>query len=147
LPQFLEAVHPIEPVIYRRLGVGLAKRIVETRLWPLLCGNEPPPTMKTRKELLEFSEQAARGAEICHAATLVLASLVSLIYLFVGNISAAAWILVFDLVLNGYPVMLQRSHRWRIQRIRARTQPEILKSDQAPGCPELSAARAAQLDR
>ena len=128
LPQFLEPVHRIEPVIYRRLGVGLAKRIVETRMWPLLCGNKPPPMMKTRKELLEFTEQAARGAEICHLATFALASLVMLIYLSVGNISAAAWILAFNLLLNGYPVMLQRTHRWRIQQIRARATDRLRSS-------------------
>lgn len=136
LPQFLERVHPIEPAIYRRIGVGLAKRIVETRMWPLMCGNDLPPKMKTRKEFLEFTEQATRGAEICHAATFVLASLVMLIYLAAGNISAAAWILVFNILLNGYPVMLQRTHRWRIQQLRGRTRPERVGSAQASEHPE-----------
>jgi Glycosyl-4,4'-diaponeurosporenoate acyltransferase len=107
-------------VLYRRAGVGLAKRIVETRMWPLLCGNLPQsPMPKNRQEFLERTEETARGAEICHAATFALAALVSVIYLAVGNFSAAVWIVIFNVVLNGYPVMLQRCHRWRIQQLRA----------------------------
>jgi hypothetical protein len=68
LPRIMEAVHPIEPVIYRWLGV--------------------------------------------------LASLVSWVYFAVGNVSFAVWTLIFNILLNGYPVMLQRSHRWRIQKVR-----------------------------
>lgn len=118
LPHVLEPVHPAEPVLYARLGVGLVKRIVETPLWPLVNGFEPPPNAKSRRELLDRTEQTARGAEVCHLATFVFASLAMTIYLAVGDFAAAAWILVFNLLLNGYPVMLQRVHRWRIQQIR-----------------------------
>jgi hypothetical protein len=44
---------------------------------------------------------------------------VALFYMAVGRFAEAAWIIAFNLVLNGYPVMLQRVHRWRIQKIRA----------------------------
>jgi hypothetical protein len=133
LPQFLERVHPIEPVIYRHMGVGVAKRIVETRMWPLMCGNELPPKFRTRTESLDFTEQAARAAEVCHAATFALASLILLVCLATGNRSAALWILVFNFALNGYPMMLQRSHRWRIQHLRARTRPESFVKDSDSG--------------
>jgi hypothetical protein len=131
LPRVLEPVHPVEPVLYRWLGVGVVKRLVATRTWPLLHGFEPPQKARNRQELLYRTELSARGAEICHAATFALASVVLLIYLAVGNISAAAWILVFNIMLNGYPVMLQRSHRWRVQQLRAQTRPERLSGDGA----------------
>lgn len=118
LPQVLESVHPVEPVLYTWLGVRLVKRIVETPLWPMVNGFEPPPKAKSQQELLDRTEQTARGAEICHLATFAFATLSMAIYLAVGNISTAVWILVFNLLLNGYPVMLQRVHRWRIQQIR-----------------------------
>jgi hypothetical protein len=118
LPRIMEAVHPIEPVIYRWLGASLVKRIVATPLWPMIHGFEPPSKSKSRQELLDRTEHTARGAEICHAATFVLASLVSWVYFAVGNVSFAVWTLVFNIILNGYPVMLQRSHRWRIQKVR-----------------------------
>jgi hypothetical protein len=120
LPRFLEPVRPIEPVLYRWVGVGLVKQITATRVWPMMNGLEPPPKLKHRQEFLDRTEHSARGAEICHAATFVLAVFVALIFLVVGRISEALWILGFDLVLNGYPVMLQRVHRWRLQQIRAR---------------------------
>ncbi len=119
LPRLLEPVHPFEPAIYRWAGVGLIKRIVETRTWPLMAGFEPPPKAKSRQELLDRTEETARGAEICHAATFLLASLVMLICLAVKNYAAALWIFAFNMLLNGYPVMLQRTHRHRIQQIRA----------------------------
>jgi hypothetical protein len=31
------------------------------------------------------------------------------------------WIFAFNLLLNGYPVMLQRVNRWRVQQVRAST--------------------------
>jgi hypothetical protein len=119
LPRFVEPVKPIEPVLYRWIGVGLVKRIVATPLWPMVHGFKPPPKLKNRQEILDRTEHTARGAELCHGATFVLALFVGLICLAVGRISEALWILAFNLVLNGYPVMLQRTHRWRIQQVRA----------------------------
>jgi hypothetical protein len=118
-------------LIYRWAGVGLIKRIVETRTWPMLGGFVPPPKAKNRQELLDRTEETARGAEICHAATFALASLVLLIFLAVGKIAATLWILAFNVLLNGYPVMLQRTHRWRIQQIRGQPQPEKSRDDRS----------------
>jgi len=121
LPRFLVSVRPIEPVIYRWVGVGLVKRIVATRIWPLLNGFKPPPDPKTRQELLDRIELGTKGAEVCHGATFILALFVGLFYLAVGLFSEAMWIFAFNALLNGYPVMLQRVNRWRVQQIRDST--------------------------
>ena len=126
LPRFLEPVKPIEPVLYRWVGVGLVKRIVSNPLWPMMHGFEPPPKLKDRQAFLDRTEQTARGAEICHGATFILALFLSLICLAVGRIPEALWILAFNLLLNGYPVMLQRVHRWRLQQVRAQARHENL---------------------
>lgn len=128
LPRFLVPVRPIEPVLYRWVGVGLVKRIVATRMWPLLNGFEPPPQAKTRQELLDRTELATMGAEACHGATFILVFLVALFCLAVGRFSEAVWILAFNVLLNGYPVMLQRVNRWRVQQVRASTRQENLTS-------------------
>lgn len=52
LPRFLEPVKPIEPVLYRWVGVGMVKRIVSNRLWPMMHGFEPPQKLKNRHEFL-----------------------------------------------------------------------------------------------
>jgi hypothetical protein len=119
LPRFLESVHPVEPLLYRWVGVGLVKRIVTTRVWPMLNGFEPPPKPKNRHDFLDRTELTTKGAEICHGATFVLALSVTIFCLAIGRTPAAAWILVFNILLNGYPVMLQRSNRWRIHQVRA----------------------------
>ena len=126
LPRFLVPVQPIEPVLYRWVGVGLVKRIVATRLWPLMIGFEPPPKPKNRKELLDRTELTSKGAEVCHGATFILVFFVAIFYLAVERFSEAMWVLAFNVLLNGYPVMLQRVHRWRVQQVRALTRLENL---------------------
>jgi hypothetical protein len=122
-PHFLNSVHPLEPVFYRWIGVGLVKRIVATRIWPVLVGVVPPPRPTDRAALLNSIELSTHGAEICHWPTFVMASGVALICLVVGRSSSAAWIFAFNVILNAYPIMLQRSTRWRLHRIRAHVTP------------------------
>jgi hypothetical protein len=119
LPRFLEPVKPVEHVLYRWVGVGLVKKIVATRVWPLMHGFEPPPKPKNRQELLERTELSTKGAEVCHGATFILALFVALFCLAVGRFFEAMWIFAFNVLLNGYPVMLQRVNRWRLQQLRA----------------------------
>jgi len=42
----------------------------------------------------------------------------------VGRNLEVVWLSVFNLLFNAYPVMLQRSHRWRIQQVRAQARRE-----------------------
>jgi hypothetical protein len=119
LPRFLEPVNPFEPVLYRWLGVGLAKRIVATRLWPTLNGFDPPERLKASQESLERAEFTMMGAEICHGAAFISMFPVALFFLAVGRIPETFWILVFNLLLHGYPVVLQRANRWRIRQVNA----------------------------
>jgi len=118
LPRFLVSVHPMEPVLYRFLGVGLVKRIVATRIWPLMIGWKSHPKPRNRQELLDRIESASKGAEVCHGATFILAFSVALLLLAIGYSTEGALVAGFNLLLNGYPVMLQRVNRWRVQQIR-----------------------------
>jgi hypothetical protein len=119
LPRFLVPVHAIEPTVYRWVGVGAVKWLVTTRAWLLLVGLDPPQKLSSRHALLDRTERVTTGAEICHGASFVFASCSVLFSLAVGGASAAVWILTFNIALNGYPIMLQRSIRWRIQELRA----------------------------
>jgi hypothetical protein len=131
LPRVLERVHPMEPVLYRLVGVGLVKRIVATRMWVLLNGFEPPAKPKNRQELLDRTELMTKFAEVCHGATFILVSFVALLCLAAGWFSEVVWIVAFNVLLNGYPVMLQRANRWRVQLVRASTRLETLKPQRA----------------
>lgn len=78
-----------------------------------------PPKLKNRQELLDRIDLSTSGAEVCHGATFILAFCVALFYLVTGQFQAAAWIFGYNMLLNGYPVMLQRTNRWRVQQVRA----------------------------
>jgi hypothetical protein len=117
LPRFLEPVHPVEPVVYRWAGVGVIKWLVTTRAWSTLVGLEPPPKAGSRHELLHRVELLTKGAEACHGAAFLFALSWALFCLAIGGAPAAVWILAFNIALNGYPVMLQRSNRWRLQQM------------------------------
>ena len=104
----------------------MVKRIVATRLWPLLNGFEPPTRPRNRQELLDRTELTTKGAEVCHGATFILVFVVALLCLAVGRFSEAVWIFAVNLLLNGYPVMLQRVNRWRVQQVRTSTRHENL---------------------
>jgi len=115
LPRFLEPVYPIEPALHRWVGVGLIKSIVTSRAGLMLVGLESPQKPTSRDALLKRIEIVTKGAEICHGAVFVFAFSIALLCLAFGRISTAAWILAFNIALNGYPIMLQRSIRWRVR--------------------------------
>lgn len=119
LPRALDPVHPLEPTLYRLAGVGLVKQLVTTREWHALVGLEPPPKPVGCGALLDQVELFTKGAEACHAAAFLFASCVMLFCLWAGWSSAAVWILIFNIALNAYPIMLQRTNRWRVRRARA----------------------------
>ena len=88
-------------MLYRWAGVGIVKRIVETRIWPLMHGFEPPPMLRNRQELLNRIESATLGAEVCHGASFILAFLVALLFLAVGQFTEAVWIVAFSELIAG----------------------------------------------
>lgn len=117
LPRVLVPVHAREPVLYRWLGVGFVKHIVATRMWPLVLGFPPPPPLRQRAALLHRIDVATQGAEVCHGATFVLVLFVAWCYLMFGRTTVSAWMLALNVLLNAYPVMLQRANRWRVQQV------------------------------
>jgi hypothetical protein len=122
LPRFLLPVGRLEPAIYRRLGVGFVKKLVATRTWPVLNGFPPPEKLAGDQEALDRAEFTMQGAEVCHGAAFLLVLPVALFFLVNGRTAEVMWILAFNILLHAYPVMLQRSNRWRVQKVRQRRQ-------------------------
>jgi hypothetical protein len=87
----------------------------------MLHGFTPPSKPSGRADFLFRIELDMKTAEVCHAATFVFASCIAAYYLADGRASVAIWITVFNVALNAYPVMLQRSNRWRMQQARMDT--------------------------
>jgi hypothetical protein len=119
-PRLPDAYHRLRPFeqdgrVYELLGVGLAKRLL--RRGPLAVFNpdlhlpaEPTP------DRLAHLDQRMRDAEASHFILLVLTLGVGAHSWFLGWWPAAGWTLLFDVLMNGYPVMLQRYNRARLRR-------------------------------
>jgi hypothetical protein len=100
--------------LYERLGVGTAKRLL--RRGPLAVFNpdlhlpsEPTP------ERIAHLDQRMRDAEASHAILFVLTLGVAAAAATQAWWMTAVLVVVFDILMNGYPVMLQRYNRARLQ--------------------------------
>jgi hypothetical protein len=99
--------------LYEVLGVRLVKRLL--RRGPLAVFNPDLhlPAEHTPAGVAHL-DQRMRDAEASHFILLVLTLGVAVWAAVRDWWGTAAWILVFDVLLNGYPVMLQRYNRARL---------------------------------
>ena len=99
--------------LYERLGVRLAKRLL--RRGPLHIFNPKlhiPPVADAQS--LAKLDAAMRNAETNHVIMFLIVLLVIAHALLRGWWDAAAWTLLFNVLINAYPVMLQRYNRGRL---------------------------------
>ena len=96
--------------VYERLGVRVAKSVL--RRGPLAAFNPHLhlPAELTPAQLAALDERMCE-AEASHAVLLVVVLMVVVHAVARGWWVAAVWTLVFDVLMNGYPVMLQRYNR------------------------------------
>lgn len=101
--------------VYERLGVRVVKRLL--RRGPLAVFNPDLHLPADRSpEHLAHLERRMCDAEAAHALLFVATLGVVAHAVAQGWWTAAALTLVFDVLLNGYPVMLQRYNRARLRR-------------------------------
>jgi hypothetical protein len=100
--------------VYEFLGIRLFKRLV--RRGPLTIFS---PTLRFPQEkttsALQHLDQEMRKAETGHVLIFVMVSLSAIYALFMGWLDAVAWMLGFNIMINGYPIMLQRYNRIKLQ--------------------------------
>ena len=101
--------------LYERLGVRLAKKVL--RRGPLAVFNPHLhlPTSPTAERIAAL-DQRMRDAEASHGILLVASLAIAGHAALRGWWGAAALTALFDLLLNGYPVMLQRYNRALLHR-------------------------------
>jgi hypothetical protein len=101
--------------VYELLGVRIVKWLL--RRGPLSWFNPDLhlPRQHTPDQLTGL-DQRMRDAEASHAILLVLTLVVVAHALVRGWWAAAGWTFLFDVLVNGYPVMLQRYNRARLAR-------------------------------
>ena len=101
--------------VYEALGVGVAKWVLRRRPLAVFNPDLHLPAERTPERLAHL-EQRMRDAEASHAILLVATLGIAGHAAARGWWAAAGWTLLFDAVLNGYPVMLQRYNRALLHR-------------------------------
>ena len=105
--------------LYAGLGVRYAKKLLQTG--PLSVFN---PSLKLAPGSRDFHqlERKMRGAETAHALLFVIMLALTLYPLVNGWWAAVASWTSFNVLINAYPVMLQRFNRARVQQILHRSE-------------------------
>ena len=112
LPETYFHIRPIEKQVYQFLGVKYYQRIIRrVNLF------NPELHLKEGRSGLAKLEQTTRNAEQAHALIYVIVSGFTLYALFQQWWLTAFWYFLFNMLLNGYPVLVQRYNRDRINRI------------------------------
>ncbi len=100
--------------IYEMAGVRVFKKLV--RRGPLSIFS-PTLRFKSGKSALPMLEQEMRKAEAGHLTIFLVILLFAGMAMVRGWFSSAGWLLLFSILLNGYPIMLQRYNRIRLYQI------------------------------
>lgn len=126
-PQFPTSWHRLRPFertgrCYELVGVKVAKRLL--RRGPIAAFNRGLHLpADPSAQAIERLDQRMRVAEASHL-LLFVGTLGIVVHAAVGGWwAAAAWTLLFDLAMNGYPVMLQRYNRALLQQRYADVEP------------------------
>ena len=98
--------------IYERLGIRLLKKLL--RRGPLSILN-PELRLSEGRSALSKLDQKMRGAETGHVVVFVTMLTITAYPLLQGWWKATAWWLLFNVLINIYPVMLQRYNRARLE--------------------------------
>ncbi|MBN1538172.1 MAG: hypothetical protein JW908_15650 [Anaerolineales bacterium] len=100
--------------LYEMLGIKIFKKLVGRG--PLSIFS---PTLRFtgRKSALSSLENEMRKAEAGHLTIFLVILLFAGMAMVRGWFDAAGWLLLFSIILNGYPIMLQRYNRIQIYRI------------------------------
>ena len=121
LPERFHRLRPFEldGRIYERLGVRVVKRLA--RRGPISWWNPGlhlPPQRDPAS--LDRLQRKMRDAEASHAVLFVAGLATAAVLGGLGHSVGATWVIVFDVLLNGCPMMLQRYNRALLARMPSR---------------------------
>jgi hypothetical protein len=112
-------IHFWEPRLYQRLGAWHFMRVLRALGWErVMRGGR---AFDGTRSSLAGLDRDTRTSEFGH---LVLAALVAVLVVVAAALrawSAVAWLSVLNVLLHGYPVLLQRAMRARVERIQRRS--------------------------
>jgi hypothetical protein len=109
--------------VYERVGIRLFKKLVRRGPLSILSPTLRFPKEKTGAALQGLLSEM-RKAETGHALVFVLVLLFVGYALLNGWLDAVVWLLLFNILINGYPIMLQRYNRIKLQEL----SPQIMEA-------------------
>lgn len=109
-----------EGKVYEWVGVRPAKRLVSSRAWRLF--NKDFQFKRRGPGMLDELDDALRNAETGHLLALLIMGVLTLYALTQQWWDAVGWLLLFNILINGYPIMIQRYNRLRLHQVRQRQQ-------------------------
>ena len=102
--------------VYEHLGIRLFKKLVRRGPLSIFSPTLRFPEEKTVSALQGLLNEM-RQAETGHALIFVLMLLFAGYAALKGWLDAVAWMLLFNILINGYPIMLQRYNRIKLQEL------------------------------
>ncbi|MGE5262596.1 MAG: hypothetical protein ACM3S0_04375 [Acidobacteriota bacterium] len=102
--------------LYERIGIRLVKKLLRRGPLRILSPTLQFPKEKTVSALRNL-ENEMRKAETAHALTFILMLWVVGYAAVKGWLDAVIWMLLFDVLINVYPIMLQRYNRIKLQEL------------------------------
>jgi hypothetical protein len=102
--------------IYERVGIRLFKKLVRRGPLTIFSPTLRFPKEKTVSALRNLGDEM-QNAETGHALIFILMLVFIAYYLLNGWLDAVGWMLLFNILINGYPIMLQRYNRIKLQEL------------------------------
>ncbi|RTE86293.1 MULTISPECIES: hypothetical protein [Gammaproteobacteria] len=100
---------------YRYVGVHMFRKILIWTGWERL--NKQANPVGKKKELLKQLEYRTRVSEFGHVVIFVVVSLVAVVVAWLHGLQGSVWLIATNILLNLYPVIVQRYNRPRYQKI------------------------------
>ena len=123
LPEGYYVTRPFEKGgrVYDRLGVRWYQRLFRTWLWRV-----NPSILRSQPGARETMVRATRDPEAGHLVIFVAIMGITLWALVAGWWVTVVWLLLFNLLHNGYPLLSMRQIRARLDRPNSRLQPTVM---------------------
>jgi hypothetical protein len=105
----------LEPEIYKYLGVHFFRKLLVRSGWERSRKKETP--IRKSLVILEYYEYRTRTSEFGHGIIAIIIAIISVYVAMVYSFKETIWLILFNIVLNIYPMMVQRYNRPRVRRV------------------------------
>ena len=109
--------HPIEGQgkIYKYLGVYFFRKLLVLSGWERSRKKETP--IRESLILLEYYEYRTRASEFGHSIIAIIIAFITVYVCMVYSFVDTGWLIFLNILLNVYPIMVQRHNRPRVRRV------------------------------